>query len=322
MHHEKHVQNGPISPLSSISQEGSFLQSKTWADFQQAAGHSSLEVSSTRGSVYAYRYVLSFGMSYLYVPHGEVSESVLEGLIKEGKRVGDMFLRIEPLSEPVPTSGGSLVPVASRQPQYSLIVPITKEEDMLRQMHSKTRYNIGLSERKEVVVKKEKNIDVFWSLLSETTKRDGFRSHDKIYYKNMLDMPSVEQYVAYTSHTPIASIITIRFGSVVTYLHGASLHEYRNLMAPYALQWTALKEAYASGALWYDMWGVAPPAPLHSAHAETFHAYTWDTRHSFHGITRFKAGFGGVAVEHPSTAELPLRPWLYRLYRLRKRFFH
>ncbi len=317
-------ENGPISalfpPTLPLFEDGSFLQSPEWADFQRSVGRKVIAVPSTKRSLHAFKNELPLGLSYLYVPQADVSETALKELIKAGEEEKALFLRIEPWNQPLTCSGYTFVRTASRQPQYSLCVPVKKEEEMLRAMHTKTRYNIGLSERKEVQVKKIKDVDIFWRLLQDTTKRDGFRAHGKEYYEKMVTIPVVEQYVAFASGVPVASIITIRHGATVVYLHGASLHEYRNLMAPYALQWAALKDAFSSGALWYDMWGVAPPAESHNAHAETFHTYTWDTRHSFHGITRFKAGFGGIPVTHPSAVEIPLRPWLYKLYRIRQCF--
>jgi lipid II:glycine glycyltransferase (peptidoglycan interpeptide bridge formation enzyme) len=303
----------------SFYEAGSFLQSKEWADFQVKAGKKRLSFSVQGKEVYGFLYPLPFGLSYLYLPHVDIASDMLKEVMRVATEHKAMFIRLEPFSRVVETSGWKTVPTRTRQPQYTLCVPLKQEDEMLKGMHTKTRYNIGLAERKGVVVKKTKNVDIFWKLLVDTTKRDGFKTHEKTYYEHMLSLPSVEQYIAFVDTTPIASIITIRHNSTVTYLHGASLHEHRSVMAPYALQWQALKDAYENGVAWYDMWGVAPSVEVSSPHAETFHTYTWSTSHSFHGITRFKAGFGGVSVVHPEAIEIPLKPFWYTLYRLRQR---
>lgn len=322
MLNEKYPTIGQFSPLQLMQTEGSFLQSKAWANFQSSVGKKVVTIPTSKGDIYGFVHALPFGLSYLYIPHVDCTSDLLEKILTSARTVNAMFVRLEPLSQPVTDSQYTVIPTFSRQPAYSLCIALQPEEDMLQGMHSKTRYNIGLSERKGVVVKEEKDAGIFWNLLRETTARDGFRAHEKVYYENMLRVPTVRQYIAFANSTPVASIVTITHGHTTTYLHGASLHEYRNVMAPYALQWQAMKDAFHDGGRSYDMWGVAPTAEAHSPHAETFHTYTWNTSHSFHGITRFKAGFGGVPIVHPQAVEISLRPLLYHLYRIRQRLIH
>ena len=79
-------------------------------------------------------------------------------------------------------------------PQHTLVLNLDKEEDeLLKEMKPKGRYNIKLASKKAVEVsvanpKKikqfQKDLNDFFSILEETTNRDGFRGHNKNYYKN------------------------------------------------------------------------------------------------------------------------------------------
>lgn len=80
------------------------------------------------------------------------------------------------------------------------------------------------------------------------------------------------------------------------YLHGASGDEHRELMAPYALQWQAIKLAYDLGIQRYDLFGIS--------------SQKWP------GVTRFKQGFGGDIVHYPGTFDWPLSRGRYNIYNI------
>ena len=48
----------------------------------------------------------------------------------------------------------------------------------------------------------------------------------------------------------------IDHGFTRTYLFGGSDNEFRQIMAPYALHWQAMRDARAAGATVYDWWGA------------------------------------------------------------------
>jgi lipid II:glycine glycyltransferase (peptidoglycan interpeptide bridge formation enzyme) len=209
-----------------------------------------------------------------------------------------------------------LILTKNRQIQQTIILDLNKsEEDILTVMHSKTRYNIRLAEKKGVEIKLEKNVDIFWKLNSETIKRDRFKSHAKEYYEEMLTLDNVYQLIAYHEGEPIAANILIYFGDTLTYLHGTSASKKRNLMAPYLLQWEGIKLAKKLDCNFYDFWGVAPKAEnTEKIQTSCFHNFCWPINHALSGVTRFKAGFGGQYVEYSQAFDIITKPWKYKIY--------
>lgn len=281
-----------------------FLQSSDWAAFQTAVGHRSIPLNSSM-----YGYHMQIGpFRYAYIPRaGEMTDAMLTALKKEYH-----WVRVEgPLNTTCKTH-----PVKTRQPQTTLILDLSESEDeILSHMHSKTRYNIRLAIRKGVTVRSGADIDTFWQLHSETTDRDGFGGHTKEYYAKFLEMPMAEQFTAYIDDTPIAAIITVLHDGVMTYVHGASANAHRNLMAPYLLQWEAMRYAKQRGAAQYDFWGISPIYPQGEAPTETcYNGYCWTATHPWTGITRFKVGFGGTVVTYRDAQDVIFSPLVYRLY--------
>ena len=84
----------------------------------------------------------------------------------------------------------------------------------------------------------------------------------------------------------------------MTYLHGGSSREHKELMAPYLLHWRIMEEAKRRGMAQYDLWGIDGDR--------------WP------GVTRFKKGFGGSGVFYPPSLEVVYRPLWYKIYRVMK----
>ena len=315
---------------------GEFLQSWDWGEFQRSVGREPARWQAGENYVQGFVHHLPLGMKYLYVPRCRMPARQSPGgsrrlaggqnaeckIFLDGvKDYGYTFVRIEPI-EQVDFSFGiwHLAFTRNRQPQHTLILDLTKSpEQLLAEMHPKTRYNIHLAERKGVTVRVEKNLDVFWQLNQQTIHRDKFRSHDKRYYEKMLRLDTVWQLTAYLGEIPIGTHILVVYGKRATYLHGASANEQRELMAPYLLQWAGIKMAMDEGCGEYDLWGVAPlrsSSCAGQAPSTCFHNYCWEATHPWTGVTRFKAGFGGMPKSYPSAQDVIFHPSLYRLYAL------
>ena len=105
-------------------------------------------------------------------------------------------------------------------------------------------------------------------------------------------------YVAEYDGNIIAANLILFFGDAATYLHGASGNEYRNVMAPYLLQWQAILDAKKAGYLKYDFGGVKMSGG-------------WE------GITKFKLGFSlnTKPVVFPGSYDIMIAPFRYWIYR-------
>ena len=303
-----------------------FLQSWEWGEFQREVGHEPVrlrvvEEGATVDQVQGFIHHFPLGMRYMYVPRFACSKDEnLLSLLDYFKKTGVMFVRLEPASGEVTQSLSHIFSTGHRQPAHTLLMDLREEEtQLLGKMHAKTRYNIHLARRKGVEIREEKNHELFWMLYRQTTQRDEFRGHTKTYYKKMLESSITRQLIAYYQDQPIATMILIIFGNTATYLHGASGNTHRDVMAPYLLQWEAMKLAKSHECERYDFWGVSGPVEKDDARAATFHNYTWDGLHKFSSVTRFKSGFGGTLATYPPACEWTARPKLYALYRMVKK---
>lgn len=315
------------------------LQSWEWGEFQTSLGRhvERLVIAEQAGDIASAAQGIwrrmPFGSTLGYVPHGPVGlvehvPAFFETLVQRSLELKSMALRIDPPAEVSMTQAEQqrfhLRPTASVQPHDTLLLDLTKSEDELKAaMHPKTRYNISLAERKGVTCRwsspetEERDVASFLTLLQETDRRDGIHSFPPSYYQAMLhalgrDMAdhnacSLRFAVAEFNGQPLVVNSMVFFGDTVTYNHGASSSQDRNVMAPHLLQWFAITEAKRLGYHWYDFRGLAP------ANAPENHRWA--------GFTRFKLGFGGERVTTSGTFDRVLQPMTYSLYQFALKIF-
>jgi len=325
-----------------IEQGGSFLQSFEWGEFQKSLGREVFYLKDASWSAVVIKYPMPLGRNYLFCPHGPVLAQdiktcgFLEVLQELAKKEKSVFLRIEPCfnSTKEDLSGMCFVKSKDIQPHKTLVLDLNlSEEELLSQMHEKTRYNIGLAVRKGVKVylslsdsdKFEKDFEEFWRLICLTYKRQGIRSFSKEYYRKQLNLAphptplfvqgegmehpsSVEEgnggggvqfqnllFLAEYENKSIAANMVNIFGQTATYVHGGSDSEHRALMAPHLLQWEQIKFAKTQGCKTYDFYGC--------------------DEDKWPGVSRFKKGFGGREVSFCGTHDYVFDKWWYRIYK-------
>ncbi len=102
-------------------------------------------------------------------------------------------------------------------------------------------------------------------ILADTTARDGFSHNARAYYEIFLSILEKNNaggllFARYDDRV-IAAGIWVFSGETAIYYYGASTsdRELRKHMAPYFLQWEAIKEAKRRNCQQYDFLGIAPP---------------------------------------------------------------
>jgi lipid II:glycine glycyltransferase (peptidoglycan interpeptide bridge formation enzyme) len=199
------------------------------------------------------------------------------------------------------------------QPRRTLVLDLAgSEADLLARMKSKTRYNIGLAAKKDVVVQPSANLDAFIELMRTTGERDRFGIHAPDYYRQVYahfqPRRQCQLFLAEYGGEALAGVMVFVLGQRAWYLYGASSNRERNRMAPYAAQWAAIRWAKAQGALTYDLWGVPDDdEPNLEAEFETRHDGLW-------GVYRFKRGWGGTLVRTVGAWDRVYNPALYQAY--------
>lgn len=192
----------------------------------------------------------------------------------------------------------------------SYIVDIGRAEaEILGGMKPKTRYNIRLAERKEVLVEPAsvELLPAFYDLYCQTARRNGFVICSYRYFSALfsefIQNPSTSTILfllARRRSDLLAGGIVAVSGKTAHYLFGASSRENRSLMGPYALHWEAIRRARAMGCVRYDMGAVSPAA---------------DPEQPFYGLLRFKAGFGGKVQHRNGSWDYPIDHDAYSAFR-------
>ncbi|HBB37390.1 MAG: hypothetical protein A2374_04455 [Candidatus Moranbacteria bacterium RIFOXYB1_FULL_44_23] len=316
------------------SPDGSFLQSDHWRKFQESVGRKTHNISASdgEGEILVHASIITHGLpivgDYFYVPRGPVIKifnfqfsifkQFLNDLIGIVQKNNAGWVRIEPNSEEelklVRENLSSDIKIKKApvdvQPKESLILDISKNEDeLLARMKQKTRYNIKLAKKKNIVVhssRQEKYIDEFCRLVKITAGRDKITSHPENYYRKMFEtIPGdiLKLYIAEYNGKVIAANLVLFFGKTATYLHGASDNIHREVMAPYLLQWQQIIDAKKAGCERYDFGGVK---------VEDTGGRSWA------GVTKFKTGFasGVEPIQFPGCWDIVMNPGKYRLYKV------
>jgi len=231
-------------------------------------------------------------------------------LVKSAKQNNCIFIRYDfPFTNDIDKSINAFYKKFKKahttfNPKRTLMLELDKtEEELLKDMRPKGRYNIKVARKKgiEVTISENiKDIDHFYNILQTTASRDGFSVHNQEFYKKMFKSLSKTKlckiYLAKYNNEVIAANIVTFFADKVTYYYGASSNKFRNLMAPYLLQWTAILDAKKTGYKYYDFLGIAENDK---------------PKHSWAGITSFKRKFGGFDIDYAISREIILKPFLY-----------
>lgn len=291
------------------------IQSWEWGEFRKSLGLPLLRYGIFEDGklVEAFQLTLHkipFFNSYVgYLPKGPFpSEKLAKALNLIGKQNNCAFIKIEPNilakdSHKI-TSDFKLSP-KTLFTKYNFVLDVTpSEEELLKNMHPKTRYNLRLAEKKGVKV--EERVDdeafkIYLDLYFETTRRQNYHGHDKNYHKKVWETLKKEGMVrlliAFYNNEPITAWMLINFKDTLYYPYGGSSNKYRDVMSNNLVAWEAIRLAKKLKLKKFDMWGALSPNPNPS--------------HPHYGFHRFKQGYGANLEEYLGTYDLILNPLIY-----------
>ena len=304
------------------------LQSSAWghlkADFGWQISH---VVLHDCGAQILIKHILP-GIRFAYIPKGPVGinlQLLWPEIDEICHRSNCVFLKIEPdiwISDETNIDARfGQIPDRfihsnhSIQPMRTLIIDITGEEiQILERMKQKTRYNINLALKNNVVVKPHTDLGSFYHLMEITGQRDQFGIHSLPYYQRAYDLFHTHDHcqllLAEYEGTPLSALIVFKYGNRAWYFYGASSNMHRDRMPNYLLQWEAIRWARSQGCKEYDLWGV-PDADLSTLEANFTKQST-----GLWGVYRFKRGFGGEVKRSVGPWDRVYKPYLYRIYSL------
>lgn len=295
--------------LQNSPRSGAFLQSFEWGEFQELLKKRAFIVEDV--GLFS-KLPLFFGKNYLYSRRGPINLDFKE-ISKIAKKENAIFIRFEPAVEKAKKINlpKNAIKVPHVIPPTTLLIDLQKtEEEILKECAEKTRYNIRLSEKKNLEIKigGAELFPDFWKLTEETATRHKIKNFAREYYKKLLEIKNFAYLaVVYHKETPLATGLFVDFAGTTTYFFGASSDEQKNLMASYFMHWKMMENAQKNGQKYYDFWGINPPDKNDK-----------DYTKKYEGITRFKAGFGREIVSYPGTFDLPIGKFWYTIYRVLK----
>ncbi len=299
------------------------LQTWEWGELKSKFGWRPLRVSIARvGAQILLRRVPLLGY-IAYIPKGPVGDVInpesmdtfftkLQPMMEEERAI---FLKIEPDTQEFRLPRGFMPSSQTIQPRQTIIIDLTPlPDEILARMKSKTRYNIGLAERKGITEREgeAKDLAGFYKLMQVTAQRDDFGVHSHTYYETAYELFAAQNLVhlplAYYEGKLLAGVMVFAWGRRAYYLYGASSDEHRNLMPNYLVQWRAMEWARNRGCTSYDLWGI-PDIPISQLEAELT-----DPQTDLGGVYRFKRGFGGNVVLYAGAYDCVYSQFGYWLY--------
>lgn len=299
------------------------IQSWEWGEFRQKLGLPLLrfgiyENNKLKTVFQLTLHKIPFTKSYVgYLPKGPVPNKELAIALEEvGRKHNCAFIKVEPN---VPKKDLPLYTISPRflpspKPlftQHNFVLDLTKsEEDLLKNMHQKTRYNIRVAQKHQVKVEErddDEALEIYLKLYFETTSRQNYHGHDAAYHKlvwKLLKESGMARFLIATytppgkkKPVPLTAWMLLNFKDVLYYPYGGSSTEYREVMANNLVAWEAIRLGKRLGCKSFDMWGALGPEP--------------DPKDPFIGFHRFKQGYGGELIEYVGTFDLVFNELLY-----------
>lgn len=322
---------------------GAFMHTWEWGEFLKKWGKKADRYFVKDGEKIIAAFVLvehelPLGFRYAYAPRGPLfartlpTEEIAEifRLLRawvEKTFPQLIFVRFEPPLDIKITGLESpyfTFPAYYIQPRYNHAIDLGRSaEELLKAMHPSTRSNLNRALRRGVTVEiKEHDIDEEYERfvgigVDTVTRNSGKNLYPARSYFTALfsTLPALHVKDAET-HDPLKLRIAtlygyqnselaaihyvLFFGGTATYLYGASHTAHLSSKVTTYLHWAGMQLAKDHGMQYYDLGGVDPKH--------------WPS------LTDFKRQFRGTEFSYIGNIDVPLRPLLYTLYNLMRKY--
>lgn len=299
------------------------LQMDEWGKLKSNFGwYSKQLIHNGAGAQILFR-KLPLSRTIAYIPKGPIGPKVswrslfaeIDLICKQNKSI---FLKIEPDTwddqedEIAELMNGYAQPSSPIQPRRTIVVSLAGDQEVwLQAMKQKTRYNIRLASRKDIIISQSNDLTIYQNLMIETGKRDGFGVHSEEYYQQVFNLFHPEYstiLLAKYGNQPLAAIMIFSSGTRAYYFYGSSSNKERSRMPTYLLQFEAMKWAKEHSCETYDLWGIPDAGP------EELEAQFKGRSDGLWGVYRFKRGFGGQIKRACGAFDRIYHPALYKAY--------
>lgn len=248
-----------------------------------------------------------------YLPKGpEPDKKLAEALKKIGKENNCAFIKIEPDIEidnaQLKIDNSFHVSLKPLFTKYNFILDLTKpEEELLKDMNQKTRYNIRVAQKHGVKVEQrtdEEAFKIYLKLYFETTKRQGYHGHNENYHRKAWEKLRANNMarllIAFYQNQPLTAWMLLNFQDTLYYPYGGSSKIHPEVMANNLVAWEAIKLGKKLKLKTFDMWGALGPDA--------------NPKDPWFGFHRFKQGYGGELVEYIGTYDLVFDLPIYLMF--------
>jgi lipid II:glycine glycyltransferase (peptidoglycan interpeptide bridge formation enzyme) len=294
------------------------LQSIEWGKFREKTGVKVVRINDLQLTIHPIPHT-KYTIGYL--PRGPLpTKEIIHKLKQIGKSENCILIQLEP--NIIDTEGSkaeikNLGLISAAHPlltKCTFILDLTKsEEELLKNMHPKTRYNIRVAEKKGVKITEDnsnKSFEAYLKLTKETTRRQKFYAHSENYHRLMWESLKTQNpegltarlFTAIYNNEILVAWIVFVLGDTLYYPYGASSSNYREVMASNLMMWEVIKFGKKLGLKQFDMWGAMGPNP--------------DTKDPWYGFHRFKEGYGGKLTEFIGSFDLVINRKMYIAYQI------
>ncbi len=306
------------------------LQSYEWGEFRKKTGVLVVRKGYFEKNKLTYAFQLTIhriphtAWTIGYFPKGTMPNSAVVNELKNIARIYRcLFIQIEPNIFYSDTTRDALLSLGFSPSAHPLFTHYTfqldltnSEEELLKNMSQKTRYNIRVAQKHGVVVNEEFSENAFndyLQLTQETTARQKFFAHTKKYHtlmwqtlgtgkKHNENRLQAHLFIASLDKQPLTTWIVFTFHDMLYYPYGASSSQHRETMSSNLLMWEVIKFGKKLGLHTFDMWGSLGPNP--------------DTKDPWFGFHRFKQGYNPKLVEFVGSYDLITHQLLYPVYKV------